>query len=724
MGYSISTLDNQGNKGQYNTLLIAGLTPEFLEKPVLWWKKSEQEIIRKRSINPYFARNTLIVEKDSARKQSELLRALSDMGYQKTLFTLAKGTFLHKGASIVIYPINHEKPIAIEFDGNRIEDIRIYDSIEADEEVISPRAKEKEYDFRAGDYVVHIDHGIGIFKKIENNYCVVEYAPARAKGPPDRLFVPQEESKRLSLYLGLRTPAIHRLGTPLWRTTKKKAKEDIIAFARKLAVLYKRRSQAARMPYTPDPAEKEIWDAFPFEETEGQIQALKEIFADLSRPEPMDRLLTGDVGFGKTEVALRALLRVLLNGKQAVVIAPTTVLADQHTELFKERLASLPIRIERFTRLESAKKIKNIQQGIGNGTIDLVIGTHKLLSSRGETSPLRGGQKNISFKNLGMLLIDEEQRFGVRHKEFLKEAYPAVDTLTLSATPIPRTLAFSLAGIRPLSQLKEAPRGRLAPASQVLPYSKEIIKSALLQEHKRNGQAYYLANRIHQIPRILETLTELAPHMRLGVIHGRLKEKEIIRVMREFRDKKIDVLVSTTIIENGIDIQAVNTLIVEDASLLGLAQAHQLRGRIGRSDIQSYAYFFYPIRMLSKSLDENTKNANNKKPAVIRRNKHSNGASPLNKKGGVFESHLTKNPSTPLDNTRDKPLGASAERRLAILEELSYLGAGIEIAKRDLEMRGSGNILGKEQSGVANKIGWNLYFEMLAQALEEVKSYE
>lgn len=653
-------MDSQGNTKKQR-VIIAGLTPEFLGKPVLWWKKSEEKIIRKRSVNPYFSRNTILIEKYTACKQSELLRELADRGYHKTVNTLAKGTFLHKGASIVIYPINHEKPIAIEFDGNRIEDIRIYDAIDTDEEIVSPTAQHKEYDFRPGDYVVHIDHGIGTYKKTEDGFFVVEYAPARKGGEPDRLFVPQEESKRISLYLGLRTPAIHRLGTPLWRTTKKKAKEDIIAFARSLAALYKKRSEVTRAPYVPDPAEKEIWDAFPFEETRDQIIAFEEIFEDLARAQPMERLLTGDVGFGKTEVALRALLRVLVNGKQAAIIAPTTVLADQHTELFKERLAPLPFRIERFTRLEPAKKIKEIQEGMKSGTIDLVIGTHKLL------------QKNVSFKNLGMLFIDEEQRFGVRHKEFLKETYPAVDTLTLSATPIPRTLAFSLAGIRPLSQLKEAPRGRMAPLSHVLPYSKEIIKAALIQEHKRGGQVYYLANRIHQIPKILEVLKTLAPHMRLGVIHGRLKESEIIRVMRDFRDKKTDVLVSTTIIENGIDISTVNTLIVEDASLLGLSQAHQLRGRIGRSDIQSYAYFFYPIRALARA--------------------------PRATSTGIKQ----------------------AERRLAILEELSYLGAGMEIAKRDLEMRGSGNILGKEQSGVANKIGWNLYFEMLGQALEEIK---
>ncbi|MDP2676696.1 MAG: helicase-related protein [bacterium] len=662
--YATSTLNTQGSN-QYPIALIAGLTPEFLEKPALWWKKSEKEIIRKRTINPYIARNTAIVEKDAVLKQSEFLRMLSDIGYQKTLFALAKGTFLHKGASVILHAINHEEPIAIEFDGNRIADIRTYSSIEKDREVVSPVHPSMTHNFHEGDYVVHIDHGIGIFRKIENNYLVVEYASARTKGPHDRLFVPEEESKRLTLYLGLRTPAIHRLGTPLWHTTKKKAKEDIIAFARTLAALYKKRSEITRIPYASDSVEQEIWDLFPFDETPDQNIALEEIFMDLSRPEPMERLLTGDVGFGKTEVALRAILRVLLNGKQAAIIAPTTVLADQHAELFKKRFEKLPFLIERFTRLESEQKAKHIVAGMREGSVDLVIGTHRLL------------QKNISFKNLGLLLIDEEQRFGVRHKEFIKENYPAVDTLTLSATPIPRTLAFSLAGIRPLSELKEAPRGRIAPLSHVLPYSKHVIRDALTEEHKRGGQIYYLSNRIHHIPQILETLKTLAPHMRLGVIHGRLRENEIIKVMRDFRQGKLDILVSTTIIENGLDISTVNTLVVEDASLLGLAQAHQLRGRIGRGDVQSYAYFFYPLRVLDK-------------------------------KQKKTEGRITK----------------SAERRLAILEELSYLGAGIEIAKRDLEMRGSGNILGKQQSGVANKIGWNLYFEMLAHALEEVKSYE
>ncbi|MEK7090682.1 MAG: DEAD/DEAH box helicase, partial [Patescibacteria group bacterium] len=369
-------------------------------------------------------------------------------------------------------------------------------------------------------------------------------------------------------------------------------------------------------------------------------------------PQPMERLLAGDVGFGKTEVALRIALRIVLNNRQVVILAPTTVLADQHTEVFRKRLSTLPINIERLTRLESEKKYNEILRGLANGTVDIVIGTHRLLG------------KNIQLKTSGLLIVDEEQRFGVSHKEAIKERYPSIDILYLSATPIPRTLAFSLSGIRPLSQLKEAPRGRMAPLTNVLPNSSKIIKAALEHEKKRGGQAYYLANRIHSIPDIREKLDKLVPKMKKGVIHGRLAESEIVRVMRDFRNRKIDILISTTIIENGLDISSVNTLIVEDSSRLGLAQAHQLRGRIGRGDEQAFAYFMYPSR-----------------------------------------SKLT-------------PAG---EKRLDALESMSYLGAGFDIARRDFEIRGSGNILGREQSGVANKIGWNLYFEILNDVLDANK---
>ncbi|PIR70552.1 MAG: hypothetical protein COU46_00850 [Candidatus Niyogibacteria bacterium CG10_big_fil_rev_8_21_14_0_10_42_19] len=627
-------------------MLIAGLTPSFLEKPFSWWKHNEHEIIRKRAVNPFWGRNTAILRKDELIKQSEFLRKLDELGYQKTPGIARKGTFKHLGSDIIVFAINKESPIIMEFTGNTVTDI--HEHLLVEQEKTFPTKSDTALKFSAGDYIVHLDHGIGIFKEEKDGYLIINYAGPKNSGP-DRLLVPLNQSSRVSAYLGLRTPPVHRLGTHLWQNTKKKAEEDIIKFAKYLSALYKKRSVVTRPPYFADEAEKEVWENFDFEETSDQKKALEEIFKDMSGARPSERVLAGDVGFGKTEVAMRAILRAILNGKQTALLCPTTVLADQHTELFRKRFEKLPVKVERLTRLESERKIKEIKRGLALGEIDLVIGTHKIL------------QKNVDIKRLGLLVIDEEQKFGVKHKETLKEKYPDIDILYLSATPIPRTIAFCLAGIRPISQLKEAPRGRKAPLTYVLPFSEQIIKNALDFEKKRGGQSYYLANRIHYIPKILERLDKIVPELKKGVIHGRLHEKEIVKVMREFREGELDVLISTTIIENGLDISSVNTLITENSALLGLAQAHQLRGRIGRSYEQSYCYFLYPSGRLT-------------------------------------------------------PEG---EKRLETLEEYSYLGAGFDIAKRDFEIRGAGNILGKEQSGVLNKIGWNLYFETLNLAIEE-----
>lgn len=633
---------------QFDTLLIAGLIPSFLERPALL--RNENELIRKRAANSFLERNTIVIRKGDNIRPSEILRKLTDLGYQKTLGIVHRGSFKYLGSVISIFPINKKFPLAVEFLGNIVENIQPHLEIEKSEELFEIKTREGDIArLKDGDFVVHIDHGIGIFRGAQNNYYVVEYAAPKSGAQPDRLFVPTDQHKRLSVYFGLRAPTIHRLGTSLWQNIKRKAKEDIIKFAKKLAELYKKRAAQTRKPYSADELEKKIWHEFPHEETVSQKQALDEIFKDLSKPEPMERLLAGDVGFGKTEVALRAALRVILNGRQVSLLAPTTVLADQHAELFKKRLNNLPVQIERLTRLESDKKSHEVVKGLGVGSIDIVIGTHRLL------------QKNIQLKNPGLLIVDEEQRFGVSHKEAIKERYPSIDILYLSATPIPRSLAFSLSGIRPLSQLKDAPAGRLAPITNVLPNSSEVTKTALELEKRRGGQSYFLANRIRSIPEIRDRLQKLVPKLKQGVIHGKLSEKEIVRIMREFRDKKIDILISTTIIENGLDISSVNTLIVEDSSRLGLAQAHQLRGRVGRGGAQSFAYFMYPAR------------------------------------GKI----------TP-----------AGEKRLDTLEEMSYLGAGFNIARRDFEIRGAGNILGREQSGVANKIGWNLYFELLNEILE------
>ena len=628
----------------YQEILIAGVTPSFLERGDLPFEENLEQYKNLRLENSFWRRNSAVLETGARKNPSGLARELSDLGYEHYRGEVHKGEFFQQGGLITIFPINHKNPVTIEFSGNVISGIE--DAKIVPHENIFPKISG--HKLEPGDYVVHEDHGIGIFRGVEKDYFVMEYAAARKNGQPDRLLVPERMRKKISPYLGLKNPQISRLGTPLWIQTKKKAREDIMKFASELLELYKKRSGAARPPYLPDALEKEIWNKFDYVETESQTRALEEIFKDFSKDAPMERLLVGDVGFGKTEVALRAALRVALAGKQVALLAPTTVLADQHTELFKKRMGNSGIEAERFTRLESKKRAREILEKLAKGAIDILVGTHRVLS------------KNLNFKSLGLLIIDEEQRFGVKQKEVLKKRYPEVDILYLSATPIPRTLAFSLSKIRPLSAISDPPPGRLAIMTFVLPRSEKIIKEAVQKELARAGQVYFLASRISKIPAFLETIKDFFPKIKTGALHGRMPEEEIIKTMRAFREGEIKILISTTIIENGLDISSVNTLLAEDATRLGLAQAHQLRGRIGRGDKQAYAYFLYPSRKL-------------------------------------------------------KPKAAA---RLETLLEFQELGAGFEIAKRDFELRGAGNILGREQSGVMNRIGWNLYFQYLSQSLE------
>ena len=628
----------------YQEIIIFGITPSFLERGDLPFEENLEQYKNLRLENSFWRRNSAVLETGARKNPSGLARELSDLGYEHYRGEVHKGEFFQQGGLITIFPINHKNPVTIEFSGNVISGIE--DAKIVPHENIFPKISG--HKLEPGDYVVHEDHGIGIFRGVEKDYFVMEYAAARKNGQPDRLLVPERMRKKISPYLGLKNPQISRLGTPLWIQTKKKAREDIMKFASELLELYKKRSGAARPPYLPDALEKEIWNKFDYVETESQTRALEEIFKDFSKDAPMERLLVGDVGFGKTEVALRAALRVALAGKQVALLAPTTVLADQHTELFKKRMGNSGIEAERFTRLESKKRAREILEKLAKGAIDILVGTHRVLS------------KNLNFKSLGLLIIDEEQRFGVKQKEVLKKRYPEVDILYLSATPIPRTLAFSLSKIRPLSAISDPPPGRLAIMTFVLPRSEKIIKEAVRKELARAGQVYFLASRISKIPAFLETIKDFFPKIKTGALHGRMPEEEIIKTMRAFREGEIKILISTTIIENGLDISSVNTLLAEDATRLGLAQAHQLRGRIGRGDKQAYAYFLYPSRKL-------------------------------------------------------KPKAAA---RLETLLELQELGAGFEIAKRDLELRGAGNILGREQSGVMNRIGWNLYFEYLSDSLE------
>ncbi|TSC79083.1 MAG: transcription-repair coupling factor (superfamily II helicase) [Parcubacteria group bacterium Gr01-1014_29] len=642
-------------------LLIAGLHPHLLEKPVFWFQKQKKEILRARIITPFWRHATLVVEQGMAAKLSVFLRELQDLGYTKVQTVFHPGEYAHIGGEIRVYPINEPGTWRIDFAGNVIETVeRLPDTTTAP--VVSNQHKKLLERHRLGllkngDFVVHLDHGIGIFRGVlEKNgtsYIAIEYAPAPSSiNRPDMLWVPEALAKKVAPYIGFRTPKIHRLGTPIWNAVKKRAREDIIKFARELLELYAKREVAERPAYEEDPLmEQELAASFVHEETPDQARAVADVLADMEKPRPMDRLLLADVGFGKTEVAVRAALRAVINGRQVAVLCPTTILADQHFETCTERLKQFPVMVERLSRLEKNAKQKQIIQRIAQGKTDIVIGTHRLLS------------KDISFANLGLLIIDEEQRFGVKQKEHIRKLKDGVDTVSLSATPIPRTLNFALSGLKPMSVITTPPKNRIAPKTFTLPFSKQVVKNALHAEIARGGQVYFLSNHIHKMPASREFIKKIAPQARVGILHGRMREEEILRTMREFREGKTHILLATTIIENGLDISNANTLIVQDASLIGLSQAHQLRGRIGRGETQSYAYFLYPPKRLTQK----------------------------------------------------------AERRLEALFRAQYLGAGQDLALRDMEIRGAGNILGRDQSGRLNQIGLNLYCQMLAEAVEQIR---
>ena len=655
----------------YNQIIILSPTPSFLERADLPFANDikQYEILRMK--NSFWQRNSAIFDIGLKKNPSEAVREISDLGYERHRGDIHKGEFFQQGGLITIFPINHSSPITLEFSGNAISSIE-ETKIIPHEERLAHHVRHPVSHIEPGDFVVHEDHGIGIFRgysenkilnnlkirnsnlKIENQksekFLILEYAPARKNGEPDKLLIPEKFQDKITPYLGLKTPQINRLGTPLWENTKRKAKEDIIVFAKELFELYKKRESQKRAAYEDNLFEKEVWDDFEFKLTESQEKSLEEIFSDLDKDIPMERLVVGDVGFGKTELALRTAFRAVINKKQVAILSPTTVLCDQHLETFTKRLEPKGVNIKKLTRLQSHKKVKEILLKLAEGKIDIIIGTHKILS------------KNINFKNLGLLIIDEEQKFGVKHKEVLKQKYPNIDILYLSATPIPRTLAFSFSKIRPMSLVSDPPEGRIPIMTFVLPKNEKIIKEAISNELSRNGQIYFLSPRIMKMPFILKRIEKAFPKTKKAILHGRMSEKKLLETMHEFREGKIKILISTTIIENGLDISSANTLIVDDATRLGLAQSHQLRGRIGRSNKQAYAYFLYS----SKSL-------------------------------------------TP-----------KAEERLEALLDFQQLGAGFEIAKRDLELRGAGNILGREQSGVVNRIGWNLYFQYLGETLDEL----
>ncbi|MDO8436309.1 MAG: helicase-related protein [bacterium] len=635
-------------------VLIVSITPYFLEKGNIWFEENLKKILEARKTQSFFADNLIYLEKDQGCNLSEILRKLDEMGYEKVLQIAEPGEFSQRGGIIDVFPVNSSQAVRLEFLGNRIENIeqlpiRVKDE-KTTKEILKKRLKSQKLfsdlkGLKPGDYLVHLDHGVARFVGELNEYYVLEYAQ------DDKLYVPVGLERKLSRYVGFVEPKISRLGSLIWQRTKRKIKEEAEKLAKELLEIYAEREVVSRPPYlSEDEFDFKIANDFKYEETPDQIETIEDIKKDLEKSEPMDRIVCGDVGFGKTEVALRTLIRAVKSGYQAAMICPTTILANQHFQNFQERLKELPIRIAAISRLQPKKEQKEIIEGLKNGKIDIAVGTHRILS------------KDAEFKNLGLLIIDDEQRFGVRQKEKLKKIRASLDVLSLSATPIPRTLYLALSSLKSISVIQTPPEGRLPIKTFILPFKEKIIKTAIEKEISRGGQVYYLHNRVETIHGVRLFLEKLIPEGRFGIAHGRLKENELVKVMNDFQNKKIDVLVATTIIENGLDLPNVNTLIAADAAKLGLAQAYQIRGRIGRSYIQAFSYFLYG-------------------------------------------DHLSE----------------KAKMRLDALKEAEELGSGYKIALRDLEIRGAGNILGKEQSGNINRVGLNLYCQMLSEAIEKLK---
>lgn len=647
-----------GLSTQMDRILIVGITPYFLEKEWLWFEKNFTKILQARKSQPFFQEHTLFLEQGQSFSLTELLRKLDELGYEKVFEIRDPGEFTHQGGMVEVFPLNKQNALRIEFIGNKVESLEelpITTEEESSRAVLKKRLSSQKIfsditGLKQDEYVVHLDHGIakftGMHEMQEQSYYILEYAAG------DKLFLPKGLEKKLSRYVGFIQPRVSRLGSPFWVKTKKKIKEEVEKLAKELLDLYAAREISLRPPYNPpEELSFKVQESFPFEETPDQLQALQDIENDFLKEEPMDRIVVGDVGFGKTEIALRAMIRAIEQGYQAALLTPTTILAYQHFSNFKQRLKSLPINVVLLSRLQTKKEQEKILQDIKTGKTDIIIGTHRLLSG------------DIQFHKLGLLIIDDEQRFGVKQKEKLRKLRTSLDMLSLSATPIPRTLYMSLSSLKGMSMIQTPPEGRYPVSLVVHKRSDKIIKDAIEQELKRKGQVYYLHNRVGTIAMVKNKLEKLVPTAKIAVIHGRLHEKELMRVMDEFEKKHYDILVATTIIENGLDLPNVNTLIVEDATKLGLAQAYQIKGRIGRSHIQSFAWFLHG------------------------------------------------------SNIQDK-----AQLRLQALQQSTELGSGYKIALRDMEIRGAGNILGKEQSGNVNIVGLNLYCQMLSEAVEKLRN--
>ncbi|MFJ6697397.1 transcription-repair coupling factor [Streptomyces sp. NPDC091272] len=513
-----------------------------------------------------------------------------------------------------------------------------------------------------GDFIVHEQHGVGRYIEMvqrtvqgaTREYLLVEYAPAKRGQPGDRLYIPTDQLEQVTKYVGGEAPTLHRLGGADWTKTKARAKKAVKEIAADLIKLYSARMAAPGHTFAPDtPWQRELEDAFPYVETPDQLSTIAEVKEDMEKSVPMDRLICGDVGYGKTEIAVRAAFKAVQDGKQVAVLVPTTLLVQQHFGTFTERYAQFPVNVRALSRFQTESESKATLEGLRDGSVDLVIGTHRLFS------------QETKFKDLGLVIVDEEQRFGVEHKEQLKKLRANVDVLTMSATPIPRTLEMAVTGIREMSTITTPPEERHPVLTFVGPYEEKQIGAAVRRELLREGQVFYIHNRVESIDRAAAKLREIVPEARIATAHGQMSETALEQVVVDFWEKKFDVLVSTTIVESGIDISNANTLIVERGDNFGLSQLHQLRGRVGRGRDRGYAYFLYPP---------------------------------------------------------EKPLTETAHERLATIAQHTEMGAGMYVAMKDLEIRGAGNMLGGEQSGHIAGVGFDLYIRMVGEAVADYRS--
>ncbi len=616
---------------------------------------------RSLSINPLRTSPLLAPVPLFGAQWEELARYVKDSqakGFRVTALTTEANTLPHRlpeGAALDIA----EVPQAVAFDLEGFSDELSKVRYLSDREITGAKRRRPRRNLAAyeqlepGDYLVHIDHGIGRFvgltsqtiDEVTREYFVVEYAES------DKLYVPIEHTDRLSRYLGSPHPTLERLSSQAWFQVTKRVKAEAAALAGELLKLYAKRQSAAVSPWQPHPDEEKLSASFPYPLTSDQLKAWAEIAGDLSRPQPMDRLVCGDVGFGKTEVAVRAAFRAVRSGTQVAILAPTTILAQQHFDTFSDRLSPFRVNVALVSRAQDAPAIKRTLAAIQSGSVDVVIGTHRLLA------------RDVHFKNLGLLIVDEEQRFGVKQKEELKAVKPALHVLSLSATPIPRTLHLAVSNVRDLSIINTPPFNRLSVSTEFTEDLDETVHRAIQLELDRKGQAYYLVQHIQDLARAEHRLKQLFPSLRLGLIHGRMKPSEVAKTMHAFDERNLDVLIATTIIENGIDLPNVNTLIVEQAEVFGLADLYQLKGRVGRGATKAYAYF-----LVSK---ERT---------------------------------------------------AAADKRLEALAAAERLGSGLSLALKDMELRGAGAILGREQHGQVSAVGLHLYGQLLAQAVEELST--